>query len=258
VPLHFRAWRTLTGGGPPSEPWGAGLVDEGFDPLGSTLRWDDVSADELVFLWPGLKPAEGRARLAPILAEALARREAGRLRDDPVASAHAAAWLRGLRDAIEASAPLPGEPGPLEAACLAWETGVNGAYLVPAAELLHETMAAAAWLGHACRGRDALLPPMVQSIIAERLAEGDAPDGDAPSVLVSSYLSCRVRQAGLGAALRRAGRHVARTGAPALVRAVAGPPAPLALPTALRATLARSAARITAATQDSAAAGRRA
>lgn len=244
MPWHTRTWQALTGKGRRPEPWGAGIVDEGSDLLGVRTRWDEVAADELVHLMPGLPREHSGARLAPILAEALARREADPLGDDPAVRGHAVAWLRAARRAVESGEAVPAQPGFLEAACLGWETGVNGGYLVPEANLLHETLAAAAWLGHVCRGRDALLTRFVQPVLAERLVEAETSEGSSPSSLVSLYLSLRVRQAGLGSALRKAARDLAQHEAPVLVRATIGLQSSCAVHPGLRDALTASTARL--------------
>lgn len=240
--------KTILGRSPRSgeAPWGDGLVEEGFGGLAGPTDWSKVDADELLFLIPGLRPGSvlppmGRERLLPQVQAARLRLEKQDRRD--VLGRASRAVLARCGGALAGEAPDWSEAGLVEAGIVSFEAGINGAYVLGSAELLGDTMAACAWAGMVCSGRDALLAPVLAPALADMVAAGGVVASSGAYSCLVSLMRRRLDEAHLVVRLERALRSLGAGGRLPLVRG-ARPHAPQdrPLPAGLEAALASIAA----------------
>jgi hypothetical protein len=228
-------------------PWGDGWLDEGWDDLGGTIDWANAAADELVFLWPRLRPAGflpalARDRLLPLVIAA--RLRAGTAADEGPVGRSSLAVLARAEEILDGNAGPWRNAGLIEAVILSFEAGINGAYVVAAADLLHESLAACAWLGILCRGRDCLLPPVLAPAVRDFAHRGPglgrettAPDLADAYAMGVALMGARLEQVRLSTPIGRALRTVDKGAIPLVRGAGTARASRGALPAALVATL---------------------
>ena len=202
--------------------WGDGFIED--HPLARwrAPRWDEIDLDELVLFDPALGPAARANRAGGFLGDHLrACREGFAIsRARPPSFVARRARLLGeprgadvsaiLDDAL-AGRPPSGHGEPCALAAFSLASAVNAAYLFPDAEPLHETLAAASWVGVVAGGRAALLSPPLAAIMLDVL---DAAERGSPRD--GRIAACAARAVGMNA-LRRRARAALERGRPVAV-----------------------------------------
>lgn len=190
--------------------WGDGVLEDHPLDRWRAPRWDEIDLDELVLFDPSLGTAARAHRSAGFLGDHLrACREgfAGRPAEPaPFAERRArvlgerrGADMAAILDAALAGRPASGGAEPCPHAAFSLASAVNAAYLFPDAEPLHETLAAAAWVGVVAGGRAALLSPPLAAIMLDIL---DAAERGSPRD--GLIAACAARAVGANALRRRA------------------------------------------------------
>lgn len=190
--------------------WGDGFLDD--HPLNRwrAPRWDEVDLDELVLFDPCLRETARANRAAGLLGDHLrACRDsfAGRPAPQPFFAVRRSralgdppgAEIPAILDDALAGRPVSAGPEPCAHTAFSLASAVNAAYLFPDAEPLHETFAAASWVGIVAGGRAALLSPPLAAILLDVLnaAERGSPRD-------SRIADCAARAVGLNVLRRRA------------------------------------------------------
>jgi len=195
--------------------WGDGFASDDWRQLARVRDWRQISADELVRLFPALAAVD-RGAPPPVAAIALARAAAIDAETAPARSsrppgAATAADAEFLRRAVSSASPPDADLWDM--ARFAYLTAVHPAYVWPQAGVLAGWGAAAAWLGALSRRGAAFLPEEV----AEYLVDVGPADADSGATIRDPLIADLARRCVDPAQLLQAARR-RRDGATVIVR----------------------------------------